>query len=203
MNHIWIYLFVGVGVFVCVYTLHLIKEGKNARSLLRNEQADMPFQKRMSMRMAKDLALSALTGVVMIALWPMALGMIFMEHLERRKHPAPAALKTLNEGQGFAVRHHHLQQRWRLDEVEQREMVTDPLNAVPELPFGHLHGAWQSFIRGHTSETELWSFSALVDHGWEGLELQSGYVMVRDGVCGPSFLTVRKRLQKDAEIGAG
>lgn len=203
MSHIWIYLFVGVGVFVCIYNLHLIQEGKDARSLPKREQTDMPFQKRMSMRMSKDMALSALSGMVMITLWPLALGMIFMDHLERRKYPRPASLKTLDEEKTFAVRRHHLQQRWHLDEVEQREMVTDPLNAVPELPFGHLHSAWQSFIQGYTAETELWSFSALVDQGWEGLELQSGYVMVRDGNCGPIFLAERKKPLKVAEVGAG
>ena len=34
-------------------------------------------------------------------------------------------------------------------EIEQANMVIDPLGVAPNLPFGHLHAVWVEFREGH------------------------------------------------------
>ena len=80
-----------------------------------------------------------------------------------------------------------------------REIVTDPLQAAPELPFGHLHAAWKEFLKGHADGGELWSFSARWQTTWGRKELRSGYVLVQNGSPGAHFLTVWRDLPDDVK----
>jgi len=107
----------------------------------------------------------------------------------------------------FSVKCEHLQEHMTVPEIERCEVITDPLNAVPALPFGHLNSAWQTFLSDHANPAwkafingrlELWSFSARRQTQC-GEELQSGYVVVRDGVPGPYFLTIWQHITHESE----
>ena len=98
----------------------------------------------------------------------------------------------------FAVERQHLLELLTVQEAEMREVVTDPLKAAPELPFGHLNAAWQKFIDSRADGDELWSFSAQWRQmTWGRWELRLGYVMVQNGAPGAHFLTVWKDLPDD------
>lgn len=99
----------------------------------------------------------------------------------------------------FTVRPQHLLEQISLEEIERRERVADPLHAVPDLPFGHLNGAWKAFLQGRTEAAgELWSFSAREPTPWGQDQLRSGYVFVRRGTPEAHFLTVWKDLPGDS-----
>lgn len=76
------------------------------------------------------------------------------------------------------------------------ERLIDPLKAVPELPFGHLHAAWLKFVEGVTPEDAIWSFSAKWTNGWGRKELMAGYAVVRGDSIGPHFLTLWKSVDR-------
>ena len=105
----------------------------------------------------------------------------------------------VEEEREFAVERKDLLERLTVQEVEKREVVTDPLKAAPELPFGHLHAAWKEFLKGHAEGGELWSFSARWQTTWGRKELRSGYVLVENGSPRTHFLTVWKDLPDDAD----
>jgi hypothetical protein len=105
----------------------------------------------------------------------------------------------VEEEREFAVERQHLLERLTVQEVEMREIVTDPLQAAPEFPFGHLHAAWKEFLKGHAEGGELWSFSARWQTTWGRKELRSGYVLVENGSPGAHFLTVWKDLPDDTK----
>lgn len=109
----------------------------------------------------------------------------------------------IEEEREFAIEHQHLQERVTVQEVERREAVTDPLKAVPDLPFGHLNAAWQKFLNDSADGGELWSFSARWQMTWGRDELRAGYVVVRGGVPGAHFLTVWKDLPGDTRPDQG
>ena len=69
-------------------------------------------------------------------------------------------------------------------------MISDPLNAVPALPFGYLHNVWQQFLADQEGPRELWSFSAMRQSNWGEQQIRSGYVVVKDGVPGKFMVTV-------------
>lgn len=96
----------------------------------------------------------------------------------------------------FAVTAEHLQEALTLVEIEARERPSDPLGAVPELPFGHLNGVWLAFLAECTDGAEFRCFVAEWDTGW-CRERREGYVEVVDGQPGRYIMTLCKTLQNN------
>ena len=96
----------------------------------------------------------------------------------------------IEEERGFVVGHDQLQERLSVQEIEAREMVHDPLCAVPNLPFGHLNAVWCRYLEGLADGDELWSFTARWQHKWGKQEHREGYVLIQNGNPGDHILTV-------------
>jgi hypothetical protein len=105
--------------------------------------------------------------------------------------------RTMDEDVPFSVAHSGLVERLSISEIEQREMVTDPLGAVPDLPFGHLHPAWKKFVEGVKPSDAIWSFSMEWKYSWGAEELRAGYVIVRNDKIGAYILTMCRWMQND------
>jgi hypothetical protein len=100
----------------------------------------------------------------------------------------------LNESPGFAVKPEHLTTQVTKGGIELQEMISDPLDALPALPFGHLNEKWEQFISSTPEGCEIWTFEVKWEPAWGGAELRNGYVCVENALPGAHFLTVRKRL---------
>ncbi len=121
----WAALYVMTPVFVII----------SARLYMRFESDSLPkpFDRQ-----------TALTSIVMVlvllTLWPLvAVGIAldpwkttFGYRIDRRRDR-------------FHSRQEHLLGMVSIAEAENGAMVVDPLHRVPDLPFGHLHAAWQEF----------------------------------------------------------
>ncbi|MAC33233.1 MAG: hypothetical protein CME38_06450 [Haliea sp.] len=107
--------------------------------------------------------------------------------LRRLRHTPDTAVKP-----GFVVAPSELLENFTREEIETREMVNDPLQAVPDLPFGHLNGAWRQFLEKLPEDCELWSFTSSRETRLDEQEHRSGYVAVVDGAPGPYMLTVAR-----------
>jgi hypothetical protein len=101
-----------------------------------------------------------------------------------------------NANQEFVVTREDLLSEMSISEIEQREKVSDPLGAVPDLPFGHLNAAWKEFLEKARPTDNLWTFSARWRSRFGSVELRQGYVVVREEEIGPYFLALRKYLGK-------
>lgn len=188
------YLGIGIAVLAVLYGAHrLTKEKKpESESLREFFKTVNPDRKKLSYHILNDIVVTALAAIPVVAVWPVVVCMIARQMLKKKDGAGVAANRE------FAVEYQHLLERLTVQEVEKRELVTDPLHAVPELPFGHLHGAWSEFLNGHPEGGELWSFSARWQTTWGRKELRLGYVLVQNGSPGAHFLTVRKDLPDDA-----
>ena len=78
-------------------------------------------------------------------------------------------------------------------QIEAREMVEDPLQAVPALPFGHLNAAWCELVAELAPGDECWSFSAQWSNDFGLSELRTGYVVWRGRKPIGHILTMVKR----------
>lgn len=141
----------------------------------------------------ETLGIPALIILLAITAWPILIylvGHTIFWCIRLRNNPT-------DEERKFSVRRQHLQEQLTLQEIEKREMVIDPLKAVPDLPFGHMNAAWITFLSKHRNDSELWSFSARWKSAWGRNELRAGYVEVHKGTPGIYFLTVWKNLPDD------
>jgi hypothetical protein len=135
--------------------------------------------------------------LLVITVWPILIyvvGHMIFWGIRHKNNPSTDAT------QEFFVKRQHLQECLTLEEIEKREMVMDPLKAVPALPFGHLNAAWIRFLSKLRNSSELWSFSARWESAWGRNELRAGYVEVHNGSPGIYFLTEWKDLPSDAKL---
>lgn len=92
--------------------------------------------------------------------------------------------------------HEHLIERMTREAIEARERVTDPLGAVPEVPFGHLNMLWQAFTDGIEAGDELWRFEARIVSEWETVAVHRGYARLRNGQV-LRYITTEKYVPDD------
>lgn len=113
--------------------------------------------------------------------WPFLIYLAFKEHLS----PTQPYVEKV-----FLVEKGHLGNPVDVSEVEAKQMVFDPLGAVPDLPFGHLNSAWGEFNDQMEDGDRLWTFSAEWESDWGRAELRDGYVIVKpDASVGAFFMT--------------
>lgn len=90
----------------------------------------------------------------------------------------------------FRVRAKDLLKQTTVPEVEATAYIADPMRAVPNLPFGHLHAAWQSFLNHRPLGAELWTFSCDHTSEWGHVSAREGYVWVLGDERAPWMLTL-------------
>jgi hypothetical protein len=105
---------------------------------------------------------------------------------------------ALQREREFAVEIGHLQEQLNVVQIETRELISDPLGAVPNVPFGHLHAAWMTFLEGVGADDELWTFTAPWQTTWGSNEIRTGYVRVRGGRPANHFLTMSREVGDDS-----
>lgn len=74
-----------------------------------------------------------------------------------------------------------LQAQLTIEEIERAEIVSDPLHAAPEIPFGHLNAAWLAFRHDLHPGVTFWAYKSRWANNWGRLEDHEGYAAVSDG----------------------
>jgi hypothetical protein len=138
---------------------------------------------------AKVLA-PVLSGIAMVLLWPLVPLMKLQE-----RWTVWRSQRNLDRDRNLIDRK-HLHERLTVEMIEQREMVSDPLNAVPSLPFGHLHPVWGQMKASLRTRDQLWSFSGVwLGRRLGGGEYREGYVVRRWGRSHQRIFTVSKQIE--------
>ena len=180
------YLGIGVVVLVVVYAAHRL-DGRGALyPKLELLDALRPERKTWRYRILSGIVAPALTAIVVVVGWPVAIG------LKLKSVLALQLREAANESEGFVVHETDLERSFTLAEIEDRERVVDPLRAVPDLPFGHLNPAWRRFVDLQASGDTAWSFSTRRKSALGREEWCRGYVWVRSWSRGPVFVTARR-----------
>ncbi|WP_349609006.1 hypothetical protein [Cupriavidus sp. DF5525] len=131
-----------------------------------------------------DALLPALGCAFIIVSWPViALWMVKDKTLPK----ADTAARAIEEP--FSVARRDLIAQTTIDEIEQCELVDDPLGAVPAVPFGHLHERWGTFSNEVHPRDTIWSFAANRTDNWGIERRRYGYVCVRDDKIGQFVVT--------------
>lgn len=190
---IYLYWWIAIGIVTLIVVLgsHLLTKKKESDSLRDLLDAANPERTKFSYRLLNNIVAPALGSVVIVIAWPVA---IYMKAKEMFPGRNGGVGETERE---FAVEIKHLQECLSVQEIEQREIVADPLKAVSGLPFGHLHQAWAKFLADLPEEAEVWSFSAQWENRWGQKELREGYVSVWKGIPDSFFLTIKKDIEDD------
>ena len=130
---------------------------------------------------------AAPSGVV----WPVDIYIKGKELLSKKGSTA------LQEEREFAAERAYLHKPRTDPQIDAQEVVVDPLNAVPNLPFGHLNADSKTFMGGVAADEALWSFTAPWQTTWGRKEIRTGYVVVHGGSLAKHFLTMWKEIEDE------
>ncbi len=193
MIYLYWYLGIGAVVLILMAAYHKLTKKKDDNSL-SDILADLrPERKKLWFRFLNDVLGPALVGTLIVPFWPV---LVFLKVKEL--FFGEPAHGTVDEPE-FAVTRDDLQTQLSVQEIEQREMVFDPLGAAPNVSFGHLNAAWKQFCEGLEPDDSLWSFTAHWTSSWDRKDFRQGYAIVRGEEIGRHFVTI----WKDVEEGAG
>lgn len=185
MIYLYWYLGFGVLVLVIVYGAHLMTKTKDSESLQDILDAINPDRRKLSYRILNDMVAPFLASILVVGFWPVALYVKVKDTFKK---------EVVIKDREFSVEPEHLLEKFSVEEVEARESVIDPLNAVPSLPFGHLNSVWKKILNESGNSSEWWSFAAEWKTSWGHREFRAGYALVKDSKPGEFILTVLKDL---------
>ncbi len=174
MNYLASYWIIGFVLLGAIRLHHHFRDRATNQWLAHLQGKRTPPRSRMD-RLIRDwmgplaiLLLSAFVWPVMVAIW-------VKDKMPRREPEDECEEKV------FSVMPKDLVRRWTREEIEAQEIITDPLSAVPPLPFGHLHIVWLRFTEQMTDTNELWSFVTNWEDSWGEKSHRVGYAIVREG----------------------
>ena len=90
--------------------------------------------------------------------------------------PNPEDLEEL----AFALNDFELTRQVSIEEVERTNLIQDPMEAVPNIPFGHCNARWVVFKDSLQDNETLWEFESTRSE-LKGVQAMWGYAVKRDG----------------------
>ena len=193
MIYLYWYLGVGAVVLVLMVAFHKLTKKKDENSLSDVLSDLRPERKSLWFRLLNDVLGPVLVGTLIVPFWPVLVFFKVKELVFGEPNRGPV------DEPEFAVTRDALQTQLSLQDIEQREIVFDPLGAAPNVPFGHLNAAWKEFCNGMGPDDSLWSFTAHWTSAWGSKDIRQGYVIVRGEEIGAHFITVWKDIEEDAD----
>lgn len=196
MIYLYWYLGIGAVALILMVAFHKLTKKKDDNSLSDVLADIQPERKSLWFRLLNDVLGPALVGTLIVPFWPV---LVFFK-IKELVFGAPAR-DPFNEPE-FAVTKEDLQAELSIQEIEQREIVFDPLEAAPNMPFGHLNMAWTKFCEDLDSEDSLWSFSANWTSAWGSKDIRQGYAILRGEEIRRYFISVWIDIDEEADIKA-
>ena len=185
--NVWL-IYVSIGACLLVVMLLISKLQDFRRGTMSSElrRALSGPQSRREWLVDKVLV-PAMAGLAVVIAWPVVSVWAIKEWFAEARQSKERERRR-EEGI-FRIRRENLVRITSVTEVEQAEMVVDPLQAVPQKPFGHLHSVWTEFLQYQPHDAELWQFASDWKTEWSSVFARSGYVWVKDEACSPWVLT--------------
>jgi hypothetical protein len=115
-------------------------------------RAEQPYDWRATAKSVMFVPLALLV-------WPLSIGVGISE----LRKPATTYHEPSPE-ERFRCQREHLRMPISTAEAEKMGVVTDPLGRAPALPFGHLNGAWHSFLVKKEDDFSLWYFEVPLEN---------------------------------------
>ncbi len=190
MIYLYLYLAIGAVTLVVMYVTHRLSAKSESEGLTDILDAMNPERNKLSYRVINKGLVPVLASVIAILFWPAILYMKIKDICDR----GPGGRF---EEKVFQVSKADLLAKRTIQQIESDEVIEDPLDAVPALPFGHLNKCWKNLLAQMMDGDEIWSFRSKWDGNWGRTELRSGYVLVREGSPEAFILTARIPVEKD------
>jgi hypothetical protein len=183
----------GVGFVVClvVVAAHLIGRQKKSKLVRDMMNAVNPRRKAFLYRVLEDLVVPALAFFLVWLVWPVVFVLKIRDSLKKRALAAQEEQEA--EPPAFVLNDSELLRQVTVDEVERTNLIHDPLEAVPNIPFGHCNARWVLFRDSLQANETLWEFESTRSE-LAGVQAMWGYAVRGEGKV-DRFMTSGWRLR--------
>ena len=173
-------IYFGVGLVVClaVVTSHLLMKHRQAGSLTDALKSLNPSRQRFWYRLLEDVVVPGLAFILVWLVWPFALVLKFFEMFKKKE--AEANSERLAKAKEFVLKEETLVREMTVAEIEEANMVIDPLGAAPNLPFGHLNAVWIELRDGLGVGETLHLFESVGPNAFRK-QMIWGYAVCKEG----------------------
>ena len=187
-------IYFGIGLVVCLFVVaaHLFgkrKESKFTRDMMK---AINPKREAFLYRMLEDLVVPALAFFLVWFVWPVVFILKIKDGFQKKSLAVEAEQEA--EPPAFALNESELLRQVTVDEVERTNLIHDPLEAVPNIPFGHCNARWVLFRDSLQANETLWEFESTRSE-LAGVQAMWGYA-VRGEEKVDRFMTSGWRLRR-------
>lgn len=194
-----VYWYTGIG-FVALASLPFFRTWIKPSDAPGNIYAILEKEVSLKQRVANVFLYPLVIVFIFIPLWPLLVSIELGFPWHKLKFWTSKAERSVSwtlqeEEPAFKVSMSDLVEKLNRAEIEALEQVDDPLNAVPNLPFGHLNHVWQAFVDGLEPDCELWSFRGRWKTKYRDYQMQ-GYVAQRGEAIGAHFLTAQRSVRE-------
>jgi hypothetical protein len=124
----------------------------------------------------EDVVVPGLAFILVWLVWPVAIGFKFFEMYKKKE----ANSERLAKAKVFVLKEDALVREMTVAEIEEANMVMDPLGAAPNLPFGHLNAVWVEFRDGLGVGETLHLFESVGPNVFRK-QLFWGYAVCKEG----------------------
>lgn len=207
-----IYFGLGLVVSLIVVAAHLAskrKESKFSRDIMK---ALNPRREAFLYRVLEDVIVPTLAFFLVWLVWPVVFVLKFKDIFKKKSQEVVAESEldlTPNrnsnsnsnsnpdsddpEELAFALNDFELTRQVTIEEVERTNLIQDPMEAVPNIPFGHCNARWETFKASLQDNETIWEFEANRSE-LAGVQAMWGYAVKRDGRV-DRFMTTGWRLK--------
>ena len=178
------YLAIGVVVVAVMWVSSRLREKRPSPWVREVMEELRPERKTLRYRLLSNWVAPALTAVLVCAMWPVALFAVVQKRWLEWRHTQ--WLEEVKNEPRFKPE--HLLTVLTIEEIERLEMVEDPLQAVPAVPFGHLHERWAEFKSELQPSDTVWSLEKDESGSLDESHKVRGYAVLRGEEVGPWML---------------
>jgi hypothetical protein len=177
---LYLQIYFGVGLVVCsaVVISHVWMKHRQASALTDALKSLNPSRQRFWYRVLEDVVVPGLAFILVWLVWPFALVLKFFEMFKKKE--AEANSERLAKAKVFVLKEEALVREMTVAEIEQANMVIDPMGAAPNLPFGHLHAVWVEFRDGLGVGETVHLFESVGPNAFRK-QLIWGYAVCKEG----------------------
>jgi hypothetical protein len=200
-----IYFGLGLVVSLIVVAAHLAnkrKESKFSRDIMK---ALNPKREAFLYRVLEDVIVPTLAFLMVWLVWPVVFVLKFKDIFKKKSqavlnepdsdlipnrnsnsnsnsnsNPNPNPNSEDLEELAFALSDFELARQVTIEEVERTNLIQDPMEAVPNIPFGHCNARWVVFKDSLQENETLWEFESTRSE-LKGVQAMWGYAVKRDG----------------------
>lgn len=173
-----IYMGLGLLVAAVVVISHLRMKRAQPSSLMDAIKSLNPSRQRFWYRVLEDVVVPMLTFILVWLVWPVAIVLTIIEMLKDKK--AGVNRDQRSKSKTFFLIKDALLKEMTVAEIERTNMVIDPMDATPNLPFGHLNALWVGFRDGLEPDETLHLFESVGPNTFKR-QLIWGYAVCKAG----------------------